>query len=152
MAEVSRRRLQITFISTSVTFVAFTLAIYFVAVGGGVDKLTAAIVAISTFVIGIISLTWGTINYARNPNYQPKLNAKFFFWCGVPVAFWAFVEIFQLSTGILIAILAAILGAAGLAVPKTVVVTLSWIALGVGMVLAALFLRWAWSRFNAAST
>jgi hypothetical protein len=151
MVEVSRKRLLINFVIGVFTLSAVTVAIYFVGVGGGLDRRKMAIAAVFGFVIAIVPLSLGTISYARNPNHRPTLNPKMFFWVGLPMAFMALVEIFHLSTGILLTILDGLLGAAGVPVPKTVIVTLSWIAMGIGVVLAALFLRWVWRRFNAAS-
>ena len=158
MAELTRRRLLINYVIGVFTLTAFTVAVYFVGVGGGVDKTLVASLAIFTFVISIAAATWGTYTYYRNPNYQPnlnvipKLNSKWIFWLvGAPVLFYVLFEIFYWSAGVLVAMVVGILAYAGIVVPNTVIGIVFGVSVVTGVIASALFVRWAWRRFNAAS-
>jgi hypothetical protein len=157
MAEVSRNRLLINFVIGVFTLSAFTVAIYFVGVGGGGDKTLVASLATITFVISIAALTWGTYSYSRNPNYQPnlnlslKLNSKWIFWLvGAPVLFYVLFEIFYWASGVLVAIVVGLLAFAGFTVPEAVTGIVFGLTIITGIIASALFVRWAWRRFNAA--
>jgi hypothetical protein len=155
VAKLSRRRILVTYVVNLLTLTAFTVAIYFVGVGGGVEKWLVASIALFTSAMSIAALSWGAYNFYRDPNYQPnlnvipKLNSKWIFWLvGAPVLFYVLFEIFYWSAGVLVAMVVGILAYAGIIVPNTVIGIVFAVSVVTGIIASALFVRWAWRRFT----